>query len=493
MKGYNKFSDPSGRSGYGGYGNAGSVQELFSKQITTGISFDEAHKQPVEVSPVDPNTPPMAAWDPKVLNQAIIQNINRCRYKAPTPIQKYGIPIAIGRRNIVACAQTGSGKTAAFLLPTIHILLNISFNATTPERVSKIGALVLAPSRELATQIFEEAQKFCYQARLRPAVVYGGADFKPQIDALSNGVEILIATPGRFIDHYEKGRVSLVKLALFIADEADRMLDMGFEPQLRQIATKCSMPRNRQTLMFSATFPPVVQRLAQDFVGSDYTFMTIGRVGSTHTHIKQALLWVEDHEKRMVLIGILIGNPGVTLVFCNTKQETNGLCRFLRENGFSADSIHGDRTQAEREAALARFKSGQTTILCATDVAARGLDIQGVMLVVQYDLPTDVDDYVHRMGRTGRAGNQGIAIGFANQRNKPLTPDLFTLLSEADQPVPSWLKGMAYSIGGPSEMKTVQFGGQDVRVNSKKAAAQNKETHWKSFDENAYGAAGNGT
>eukprot|EP01059_Diplonema_ambulator_P010649 TRINITY_DN2066_c1_g1_i1.p1 TRINITY_DN2066_c1_g1~~TRINITY_DN2066_c1_g1_i1.p1 ORF type:complete len:522 (+),score=101.97 TRINITY_DN2066_c1_g1_i1:85-1566(+) len=492
MQGYKKFSDPAGRSGFGGYGKSENVVELFNKQNATGINFDEAHKQPVEVSPLDPNTPPMPNWDPTILHQAIIQNIQRCRYKAPTPIQKHGIPIAIAGKNLVACAQTGSGKTAAFLLPTIHTLLRCNFNGSTPERNSRIGALVLAPSRELATQIFEEAQKFCFQTSLRPAVVYGGADFKPQIDALTSGVEIMIATPGRFIDHFEKGRVSLVKLQIFIADEADRMLDMGFEPQLRQITTRCQMPRKRQTMMFSATFPPVVQRLAQDFVGNDYTFMTIGRVGSTHTHIKQALLWVEDHDKRMVLVGILLANPGVTLVFCNTKQETNTLCRFLREQGFSADSIHGDRTQAERESALARFKSGQTSILCATDVAARGLDIQGVMLVVQYDLPTDVDDYVHRMGRTGRAGNQGIAIGFVNQRNKPITPDLCTLLTEAEQPVPAWLAGMAYSIGGPTTMKTVQFGGQDVRINSRKAAAQNRETHYKSFDENAYGAAGNG-
>ncbi|KAJ9458174.1 DEAD-box ATP-dependent RNA helicase 52B [Diplonema papillatum] len=477
--------------GGGGSGPNENVAELFNKQSTTGINFEEAHKQPVEVTPQDPNCPPIESFHSGLLRPEILRNIDRCGYRNPTPIQRYGIPVALARKDLVACAQTGSGKTAAFLLPTIQALLSEGFNASAGDRISYVGGLVLAPTRELATQICEEAIKFCYETAIRPTVVYGGADFKPQIRALEEGVEILVATPGRFIDHHERGRINLQHLRIFIMDEADRMLDMGFEPSIRQIATKCGMPRKRQTMMFSATFSSAVQRLAQDFV-KDYTFMTVGRVGSTHSYIKQALVWAEEQDKRFLLLGILLGSPGTTLVFSNTKQETNSIMRFLREQGFSADAIHSDRTQAERESALSRFKSGQTTILCATDVAARGLDVQGVALVVQYDMPTEIDDCVHRIGRTGRAGNMGIAIGFVNMRNKPLAPDLYALMAEAGQAIPPWLKGMAYSLGGPTVMQTIQFGGQDIRMSSKRANAVQKDAVHYSFDANAYGSAAPG-
>ena len=475
-KGYQP--NPGQRSSAGGYG--GDAAGLFQNQNATGINFDEAHKQPVEVSPVDPKTPPIATWAAGNLHPDILANITRCNYRAPTPIQKYGIPIAAAGKDLVGCAQTGSGKTAAFLLPSIHTLLVSHFNAQSDGRTSNIGALILAPTRELAMQIFEEAQKFCFRTPIRPAVVYGGADFKPQIQALSQGVEMLVATPGRFIDHFEKERVSLRYLKVFVMDEADRMLDMGFEPTIRQIATRSGMPRRRQTLMFSATFPPVVQRLAQDFVGETYTFMTVGRVGSTHEHIKQAVVWVEEEQKRLMLLGILLAKPGLTLVFANTKQEISDLGRFLREQGVRLDSIHGDRSQYERETALQKFKDGVVSVLCATDVAARGLDIQGVSLVVQYDLPNEIDDcmrfcfllhflllvlflasynhhhtVVHRTGRTGRAGNKGTSISFMNQKNKGLAPELCTLMSEAKQSVPSWLRGMASAAGGPAGMITV--------------------------------------
>ena len=387
----NSSAPQGGQSEYGGYG--GNAENLFV-QNQTGINFEEAHKQPVEVSPKDPRCPPLGGWDSAQIDQSILRNIQRCGYKSPTPIQKHGIPIAAFGKDLVACAQTGSGKTAAFLLPTINTLISQRFNASGGG-ASRIGALVLAPSRELATQIFQEAQKFCFQTDVRPAVVYGGSDFRPQIDALSAGVELLVATPGRLVDHHEKGRVVLSQLKVFVMDEADRMLDMGFEPQIRQIVKSSGMPSRRQTMMFSATFPPMVQRLAQDFVGREYTFMTVGIVGSTHEYIKQSLVWVEDIDKRLYLLGILMGDPGMTLVFCNTKQETNMLCRFVSQQGFTADCIHGDRTQAERENALRKFKEGHTQILVATDVAARGLDIQGVALVVQYDMPTDVDDCVY--------------------------------------------------------------------------------------------------
>eukprot|EP01065_Artemidia_motanka_P019423 TRINITY_DN2307_c1_g1_i1.p1 TRINITY_DN2307_c1_g1~~TRINITY_DN2307_c1_g1_i1.p1 ORF type:complete len:504 (+),score=143.05 TRINITY_DN2307_c1_g1_i1:78-1514(+) len=459
------------------------AQQLFGNQMQTGINFDAAHQMEVEVSPKDPSTPPMSTWEQGNLHRVLLANIQRCGYKSPTPVQKHGIPIALAGKDLVACAQTGSGKTAAFLLPVVHSLLH-----RPPQARGMLSALVLSPTRELSSQTFAEAQKFCYETGIRAVVVYGGTPMHPQITDLQSGCDILVGTPGRMCDHASQGRVNLGALRTFILDEADRMLDMGFEPQIRHIVTQLGMPRRRQTMMFSATFPDGVQRLAQDFVGSSYTFMTIGRVGSTHSHIRQKLVWVEDHDKRAFLLGVLLHEPGMCLVFCNTKVEANTVARFLREQGINSDAIHGDRTQAEREQALNAFRRQAVQVLVATDVAARGLDIRGVQLVVQYDMPTDVDDYVHRTGRTGRAGNVGLAIGMFNNRNKGLSPELCPLLEDAKQDVPAWLRGMAYSLGGSAERKGGQFGGQDVRAQRGYRQRPAEKEAFRNFDAMAYGA-----
>jgi len=306
-------------------------------------------------------------------------------------------------------------------------------------------ALILAPTRELVSQIHEEARKFAYRSWVRPAVVYGGADINQQLRQIERGCDLLSATPGRLVDLIERGRISLSNIKYLVLDEADRMLDMGFEPQIRRIVQGEDMPgvHERQTLMFSATFPRDIQILAKDFL-KDYIFLSVGRVGSTSENITQNIEYVEDNDKRSVLLDILASQPreelGLTLIFVETKRMADMLSDFLMGQNFHATSIHGDRSQREREMALQTFRTGRTPILVATAVAARGLDIPNVTHVINYDLPSDIDDYVHRIGRTGRAGNTGNSTAFFNRNNKNIARDLFELLREANQTIPTWFE-----------------------------------------------------
>jgi ATP-dependent RNA helicase DDX3X len=307
--------------------------------------------------------------------------------------------------------------------------------------------LILAPTRELVSQIHDEARKFAYRSWVRPAVVYGGADIHTQLRQIERGCDLLSATPGRLVDLIERGRVSLAHIRYLVLDEADRMLDMGFEHQIRRIVQGEDMPgtQERQTLMFSATFPRDIQILAKDFL-KEYVFLSVGRVGSTSENITQKIEYVEDQDKRSVLLDILAMEPkgGLTLVFVETKRMADILCDYLIANNYPATSIHGDRTQRERETALQTFRQGRTPIMVATAVAARGLDIPNVTHVINYDLPSDIDDYVHRIGRTGRAGNTGSSTAFFNRGNKNIIRDLIELLREANQEIPGWLETLAH-------------------------------------------------
>jgi ATP-dependent RNA helicase DDX3X len=285
--------------------------------------------------------------------------------------------------------------------------------------------------------------------------VYGGADINQQLRQIERGCDLLSATPGRLVDLIERGRISLANIKYLVLDEADRMLDMGFEPQIRRIVQLEDMPgvAERQTLMFSATFPRDIQVLARDFL-KEYVFLSVGRVGSTSENITQKIEYVEDHDKRSVLLDIIASEApgGLTLVFVETKRMADMLSDFLLNNRIPATSIHGDRTQREREMALQTFRTGRTPILVATAVAARGLDIPNVTHVVNYDLPSDIDDYVHRIGRTGRAGNTGVSTAFFNRGNKNIVRDLVDLLREANQEIPPWLESVVHesSFGGSS-------------------------------------------
>ncbi|KAI8299955.1 ATP-dependent RNA helicase ded1 [Colletotrichum sp. SAR11_59] len=422
-----------------------------SKQHT-GINFEKYDDIPVEASGHDVPEPVLTFSNPPLDNH-LIGNIEMARYKMPTPVQKYSIPIVMGGRDLMACAQTGSGKTGGFLFPIlsqafIHGPSAIPANAAGGfgrQRKAYPTSLILAPTRELVSQIYDESRKFAYRSWVRPCVVYGGADIGSQLRQIERGCDLLVATPGRLVDLIERGRISLQNIKYLVLDEADRMLDMGFEPQIRRIVEGEDMPnvQNRQTLMFSATFPRDIQMLARDFL-KDYVFLSVGRVGSTSENITQKVEYVEDVDKRSVLLDILhTHGAGLTLIFVETKRMADSLSDFLINQNFPATSIHGDRTQRERERALEFFRNGRCPILVATAVAARGLDIPNVTHVVNYDLPTDIDDYVHRIGRTGRAGNTGHSTAFFNRGNRGVVRDLIELLKEANQEVPSFLETIA--------------------------------------------------
>ncbi|CAO3623485.1 unnamed protein product [Cunninghamella blakesleeana] len=429
----------------------GSVDD---KEVThTGINFDKYENIPVEVTGTDTPQAITEFTSPPV-DQHLLSNIELARYTTPTPVQKYSIPIVLNKRDLMACAQTGSGKTGGFLFPILSSLFSEG-PAPPPEYDSHMGyhprkaypeALILAPTRELTSQIFDEAKKFAYRSFVRPCVVYGGADISFQLRQIDRGCNLLVATPGRLVDLLERGRVSLQNIRYLVLDEADRMLDMGFEPQIRLIVEGEDMPgvMDRQTLMFSATFPKDIQMLARDFL-KDYIFLSVGRVGATSENITQKIEYVDEEDKDSALLDILYAenaDQGLTLIFVETKRMADTLSDFLYGNGFPATSIHGDRTQRERENALEAFRSGRAPIMVATAVAARGLDIPNVTHVISFDLPTDIDDYVHRIGRTGRAGNTGIATAFFNRNNKNIARDLLDILTEANQQVPEWLESI---------------------------------------------------
>ncbi|XP_011504451.1 PREDICTED: ATP-dependent RNA helicase bel [Ceratosolen solmsi marchali] len=458
--------------------------ELFGAR-STGINFNKYEDIPVDAS--GDNIPQhITTFDDVKLTEIIKNSINLAGYNQPTPVQKYAIPIIIARRDLMACAQTGSGKTAAFLVP---ILNQIYESGPLPMPPSCGGrrkqyplGLVLAPTRELATQIYEEARKFAYRSRMRPAVVYGGSSITEQMRDLDRGCHLLVATPGRLSDMLERGKIGLQNCRYLVLDEADRMLDMGFEPQIRKIVQENNMPRTgeRQTLMFSATFPEQIQVLARDFL-SNYIFLTVGRVGSTSENITQKIVWVDDPDKRSYLLDLLeatdLQNPkagagSLTLVFVETKKGADMLEQFLYNLNFPVTSIHGDRSQAEREEALQNFREGNTPILVATAVAGRGLDIPHIKHVINFDLPGDVEEYVHRIGRTGRMGNLGTATSFFNYKNQNLVRELVSLLVEANQELPQWLESMYVEgrHGGgsrrPPAKSSSRFGAKDYRQSS---------------------------
>ncbi|KAL1559605.1 DEAD-box ATP-dependent RNA helicase 37 [Salvia divinorum] len=508
-----------GRRGYGGGGRgsggwsgrerevnpfgkddvAADTEPAFSEQENTGINFDAYEDIAVETS--GQNVPPPVTTFAEIdLGDALNLNIKRCKYVKPTPVQRYTIPISLAGRDLMACAQTGSGKTAAFCFPIISGIMR-GHIADRPQGTRTVFplALILSPTRELSVQIHEEARKFSYQTGVRVVVTYGGAPIHQQLRELERGVDILVATPGRLVDLLERAKVSLKMIRYLALDEADRMLDMGFEPQIRKIVEEADMPRPgvRQTMLFSATFPKEIQRLASDFL-SNYIFLAVGRVGSSTGLIVQRVEFVREADKRSHLMDLLHaqrdsgiqGKQALTLVFVETKKGADALEHWLCLNEFPATTIHGDRTQQEREFALRSFKSGKTPILVATDVAARGLDIPHVSHVINFDLPNDIDDYVHRIGRTGRAGKSGLATAFFNEKNMSMAKGLGELMKEANQEVPEWLTRFAgrpsYG-GGKGRHGGGRFGGRDFRRDS----SSNRSGSGSGYDYYGGGGYGN--
>ncbi|KAI9266994.1 P-loop containing nucleoside triphosphate hydrolase protein [Sporodiniella umbellata] len=422
--------------------------ELFDSSEQQGaIDFSKYAKIPVKIERgVAPA--PIRNFDEADLHPVMKENVRLARYTNPTPVQTYSIPIVTGGKDLMACAQTGSGKTAAFLVPTLSALFGRAKELAKPRpapyetRNYKAEPLVLiiAPTRELCSQIFDECRKFTYRSSLRPCAVYGGADTLGQLRQLERGCDVLAAAPGRLMDFIDRGKISLNRVKYLVLDEADRMLDMGFEAIIRAIVQKKGMG-DHQTLLYSATFPRAIRALARDFLRPDYLFLKVGRVGGTSSSITQKVMYVPEEQKREELRNLLNGlPPSRTLIFVETKRSADSLDQFLYERNFPSTSIHGDRTQMEREDALLAFKSGKCPLLVATAVAARGIDIRNVMHVVNYDMPNDMDEYIHRIGRTARVGKSGLATSFYNERSEHLASDVTKLLRECQQEIPDFLQ-----------------------------------------------------
>lgn len=338
---------------------------------------------------------------PPVLNH----NLFALGYRVPTPVQAQAIPLALEGRDVLGSAQTGTGKTAAFGLPMIErLVLRGNSTQSTPR---KPRALVLTPTRELALQVNQSLCDLGRKTGLRTVAIFGGVGIQPQIQTLRRGVHIVVATPGRLIDHMEQRTVDLSGVEILTVDEADRMMDMGFLPTLRRILS--ALPAGRQTMLFSATFPDEIRALAVRFMRDPVDVQVAGRNSAAAT-VAHRVHRVQQDRKRDLLVHLLKRSGDRTLVFCRTKRGSDRLCRHLAASGLRAAAIHGDKTQNARTQALRDFKSGKTNVLVATDLAARGLDIEQLPVVINFDLPMVAEDYIHRIGRTGRAGAEGQAV-----------------------------------------------------------------------------------
>ena len=370
------------------------------------------------------------------LPPAILRALAEKNYTNPTPIQQQAIPLVLAGRDVLGGAQTGTGKTAAFGLP----LLGRLAGTTPPSGPRKPRALVLVPTRELAVQVNESLRGYGRHLRMHTGMIFGGVGMGPQVDLLRRGVDILVATPGRLIDHLERGSVKLDAIEILVLDEADRMLDMGFLPAIKRIVAK--VPAKRQTLLFSATFEPRIRGLAMEFLRNPVEVEVAARntVASTIEHIAHP---VDNSRKRELLTHLLATRfQERVLVFGKTKHGCNRLAEQLEESGIKASAIHGNKSQGQRQKALNEFKTGKCRVLVATDVAARGLDIPELPLVINYDLPMVAEDYVHRIGRTGRNGATGEAIslvaidegGLLSQVQKLLGKNVRQVIVEGFEP-----------------------------------------------------------
>ncbi|NXF08193.1 DDX4 helicase, partial [Smithornis capensis] len=408
-------------------------EETIFARYQTGINFDKYDENVVEVSGLDPPAALMSFEDANI-NSTLTVNIAKAGYSKPTPVQKYSIPIILAGRDLMACAQTGSGKTAAFLVPLVAQMMRDGVKASNFRDRQEPECIITAPTRELINQIFLESRKFVYGTSIRPVVIYGGTLRGHSIRQVMQGCNILCATPGRLLDIIERGKIGLDNVKYLVLDEADQMLDMGFGSDIKKLISFPDMPQkdNRQTLMFSATFPEEVQRLAGEFLKTDFLFVVVGRVGGACSDVQQNILQVSQFSKRQKLLEILrtIGNER-TLVFVDTKKKADFIACFLCQENIPSTSMHGAREQRQRETALQDFRSGKCLVLVATSVAARGLDIESVQHVINFDLPSTIEEYVHRIGRTGRCGNIGKAVCFFdNSLDGHLAQALVKVLSD---------------------------------------------------------------
>ncbi len=373
------------------------------------------------------DTPPPARFDTLPLDAKLLRAVADQGYMSMTPIQAKAIPIVLEGRDVMGAAQTGTGKTAAFSIPLLQKMLKHENSSASPAR-HPVRALVLAPTRELADQVASNVKAYAKHSNLRSAVVFGGIDMKPQTLELKAGVEILIATPGRLLDHIEAKNAVLNQVEYVVLDEADRMLDIGFLPDLQRILSY--LPKQRQTLLFSATFSPEIKRLANSYL-QDPVLVEVARPNATASTVEQRFFSVADEDKRRAVLHLL-KERAITqsLVFVNSKLGAARLARSFERDGLRTSALHGDKSQDERLKALAAFKAGEVDLLVATDVAARGLDIADLPAVFNFDVPFNAEDYVHRIGRTGRAGASGLAITLVTRNDARLVADIEKLIKK---------------------------------------------------------------
>jgi len=395
----------------------------------------------------------------QLLPEALMENLKKVQYTTPTPVQRFAVPCGLVGRDIMCCAQTGSGKTAAFLLPSIGRMMKHHSSPMGMLETPFAGAcqpdtLVMTPTRELCIQIFEEAQKFCHRTPYRVGRVYGGERAKLQMPTIAQGADLLVATPGRLKDFMDRGIIVVSSVHVLVLDEADRMLDMGFESDIREIVGQGMPPKeNRQTMMFSATFPESIQTMAQDYL-YDHIWIGVGQMNSAVETVRQEMKKVTPANKFEELMAILDDfyatrhNQERLLIFVNAKDTAKWLDEQLYEKSMNSGALHGNLEQEERETNLKRFRKGEIDVMIATDVAARGLDIESVGIVVNYDCPRDADTYIHRIGRTGRIGNTGRAITFLSCDDESsktledvqLLKELVTVMQNSKALLPDWME-----------------------------------------------------
>src|SRR5690348_2725922 len=389
-------------------------------------------------------------FDSLGLAPALLRALSELGHTTPTPIQAAAIPLVLEGHDLLAGAQTGTGKTAAFALPLLHKLCadqERTFNSRQPR---KPRALILTPTRELAAQVHESVRAYGKHLRVHAAAVFGGVGMGGQIMSLRRGLDLIVATPGRLIDHMDRRNVDLSCIEMLVLDEADRMLDMGFMPALKKILA--SLPKQKQTLLFSATFAPEIKALAAQFMHEPRE-VQMAKPNAVAVGISHRVHPVDADNKRDLLLHLLAADSRrQTLVFSRTKHGADKLCRMLEQHGFRAAAIHGNKSQGQRTRALADFKRGKTTVLVATDIAARGLDIEQLPAVVNYDLPMVAEDYVHRIGRTGRAGAEGLALSLVSREEEGLLRDIRRVLKQdlAIETVQEFAPSWSLRMEGPS-------------------------------------------
>ncbi|XP_050426124.1 ATP-dependent RNA helicase vasa-like [Adelges cooleyi] len=428
--------------------------------MVAGNNFDQYESIEVKVSGIDVPTN-INSFKNAGLREILLENLEKLNYSVPTPVQKYSLPIILHGRDMMASAQTGSGKTAAFVLPILNDLMSNPTELIADYNHCEPQAVIMSPTRELTIQICEVVRKLSRGTMIKSELAYGGTKTMYQIDRIKRGAHILVATPGRLNDFVNRGVITFSSVRFFVLDEADRMLDLGFKSAIESVLHHSTMVSSaeRQTLMFSATLPSEIQQMACTYLKQDYVFVAVGEIGGACKDVTQQLIQVQKFSKKGELLKVLeeIGDVQGTIVFVEQKRNADFIAAYLSDQNYPTTSIHGDREQPERELALRDFKTKKMKILVATSVAARGLDIKGVTTVINYDLPKNVDEYVHRIGRTGRLGNAGKAISFFDpDQDRPLAPELRRILEQAGQEIPDWLSDFGGYAAEPDQFDDIR-------------------------------------